>query len=1588
VDLTPISGGDGVYTQVTVAGQTAWQNTGTSRYLYARRPNSFAFTVGQTLYVRVTYFDDASGTIDLQFDAQTSNARNSTLHTRTTRVNSGRFVDCFFELPDVRFNKSLNGSDFRIVTGTTNGAKVPVSRITLSDTPFADPDFQLAITRPWQSRYTGPAKDYVDPTTLKGKVMAGYQGWFRAPNDIEDGGWRHWISGQTMAPENFTIDMWPDLTEYDPASLFRAADIMTAGGAPAHIFSSASYPAVLKHFRWMRKHNIDGAWLQRFRMHAGSEADFVLRNVSQAAAEEGRVWGVEYDVSGKSDSAVLGLLQADWQWLTSQFDILNDPRYVREDGKPVVFIWGLSVPDRNFTPATADAVVDWFQAQGCHVIGGIPNVWSTLSAAWQTHIAKYDGVLVWQSSTTSEVATFNNRGQDYYPHIWPGFSWAHLKEQPANPPVQFTDRQGGQFYWDKGRTWINAGADRLFLGMFDEYDEGTAIMPMTDDPPPPYTEWGRFLNNQGKPSDWWMMLSDELKRMMWGQRANTGTLPTVASLANRSNIGAEASIDLGATDITNSLTRANNADGDTVVETVGGLACRGNLDPATDRYMYFKVADSFAYQMENGDVTIEVEYYDITGNTVVGLQYDSTSTVPANPAFTNHPQNITTTGSNTWRTVRFEIADAYFGNRQNGGADFRFNFNGKKLNINRVWVRLPEPKAYPFTWTNATAGPALNWSQNANWLGGIVGQSDPTSVVRILPDQTMPGGSIAITNNVAGQVFNQLQLGGTAFSSADTTVTLGGNALSLGGTAPAIMLDATKSAFDITYDIAAPVTLLGTTQVGGAGDALLRISGAMAGSGGLTKTHAGLLTLNGANTYSGPTILNAGILQIGNGGTIGALSPSSTITNHAGLVFNRSNAVTQGADFANAITGTGSVAQSGGGILTLVGTNSHQGGTILNSGTIAFGNGALGTVGNITFLGNSTLQWASGNTQDVSGRLVMSNGVTSTIDTNGNDVSFGSAIGNSSTGNLSKTGAGTLTLAGANTYLGDTNLLAGNLQLGTGDDRLPVATRLNLGNNASTAEFDLNGRNQQIAGLAIAAGATAANNSVNNSSVTPATLTVNTVAASPSSFGGILKGNLGLTKTGADTLTLTGSNTYTGSTVLSAGTLEIGGSGRLGGGTYAADISISGGAVLRHTSSLSQTLSGVISGAGSLVKDTGGQLTLSGANNSFGGGVTIRNGTLQSTTTNTTLGSGTVTMGGGGSTGATYLTGRSNSNAFIIDAPDSGSVVIGANGAGSGFTLSGPITLNGNLTFQTFANTGTGTPSSASISGGITGTGNLLLNNFGSRANFININSTAINHSGSITLQGEGTGNVSISANIGPNVTGIIQNSASSLLILGGANNTFSGNTTVNTGTLRITQAANPANANPGNDASTVTIAATGATLDLTYTGTDKVDKLFIGATPMADGVYGKSGSASPIIGIPQITGNGTLTVGDPGFAFWIAGPFTNGQVPVDQRGPNDDFDKDGVRNLIEYAIAGQDPTVPNATVGSFTDGLLSFAKRQGTTGLSYAIEESTDLGVADDWDEVSGINYVNDPNTISYPLTPGTPPTNFLRLKVMTQTP
>lgn len=139
---------------------------------------------------------------------------------------------------------------------------------------------------------------------------------------------------------------------------------------------------------------------------------------------------------------------------------------------------------------TANAVVDFFRNDpkygGNYVIGGIPDNWRTMDAGWQEHFKKYQCVLPWMSRTYAEdVADFKKLGLSYYAHVMPGFSWANLKHLPTgDDSMAYAPRDGGRYYWNQLTAASQAGADRVFVGMFDEYDEGTAIMPMSDDVPP------------------------------------------------------------------------------------------------------------------------------------------------------------------------------------------------------------------------------------------------------------------------------------------------------------------------------------------------------------------------------------------------------------------------------------------------------------------------------------------------------------------------------------------------------------------------------------------------------------------------------------------------------------------------------------------------------------------------------------------------------------------------------------------------------------------------------------------------------------------------------------------------------------------------------------------------------------------------------------------------------------------------------------------------------------------------------------------------------------------------------------------------
>ena len=163
-------------------------------------------------------------------------------------------------------------------------------------------------------------------------------------------------NGATIKPDRF-LGLWRSDTHkivnanmriagLNPAGSFeKAAQVKTRSGKPGELFSS-SWPATVDlHFSWMRKHDIDGAFLQRF-VHSDNffstagKPEWVLSNVREAAHRNGRLWAVEYDVSGCPDAKVLDTLKTDWKWLCDGFGIRTDANYAHEGNKLVVFIWG------------------------------------------------------------------------------------------------------------------------------------------------------------------------------------------------------------------------------------------------------------------------------------------------------------------------------------------------------------------------------------------------------------------------------------------------------------------------------------------------------------------------------------------------------------------------------------------------------------------------------------------------------------------------------------------------------------------------------------------------------------------------------------------------------------------------------------------------------------------------------------------------------------------------------------------------------------------------------------------------------------------------------------------------------------------------------------------------------------------------------------------------------------------------------------------------------------------------------------------------------------------------------------------------
>ncbi|ENR3648379.1 autotransporter-associated beta strand repeat-containing protein, partial [Salmonella enterica] len=504
--------------------------------------------------------------------------------------------------------------------------------------------------------------------------------------------------------------------------------------------------------------------------------------------------------------------------------------------------------------------------------------------------------------------------------------------------------------------------------------------------------------------------------------------------------------------------------------------------------------------------------------------------------------------------------------------------------------------------------------------------------------------------NTGGTFDNAISGSGQVVKSGDDTLTLSGSNTYTGGT---IISGGTL--------VASNVEALGTGDV--TNDAVLELNtggdfdNAISGSGQVVKSGDETLTLSGSNTYTGGTLISGGTLVASNVEALG----SGDVTNDAVLELNT------GGDFTNAISGSGQVVKSGDETLTLSGANSYTGGTLISGGTLIASNvEALGT-GDVT--DNAVLELNTGgdfdNAISGSGQVEKSGDETLTLSgansyTGGTLISSGTLVANdvnalgtgdvtdnavlelntggtfdnaiSGSGQVVKSGDETLTLSGSNTYTGGTTINDGTLiatsvdALGSGDVTDNAVLELNTGGDFDNAisgsgqvvksgdeTLTLSGTNSYTDGTLISGGTLVATNleALGTGDVTNnATLELNTGGT----FDNAISGSGQVVKSGDDALTLSGSNTYTGGTTISGGTLIATSVDALGSGD------VTDNAVLELNTG--GTFDNAISGSGQVVKSGDKTLTLSGSN-TYTGGTTISGGTLIASNVEA-LGSGNI----------------------------------------------------------------------------------------------------------------------------------------------------------------------------------------------------------------------------------------------------------------------------------------------------------------------------------------------------------------------------
>lgn len=384
----------------------------------------------------------------------------------------------------------------------------------------------------------------------------GYQAWHTCPDEgtVFDR-WTHWFEGGIPDAAHIHGDMWPDMSEYPDQDLFET-QMQYPNGQTVKVYSAHKYSTIDLHVKWMKEYGLRGLFDQRQqniidRPDYREQSDIIAVHIRTACEKYGVKFCMMPCNNTKSESLNEGIVQRiinDWKHCVDTLRITESPQYMYQNGKPVIGFWGLGFDNRPMTTAEATEILDFFQNAPEHkyrvyVMGGVPDTWrKNPKVGWKLVFLRLDMISPWRTifydaynpnkiqDMVNDLAYCQQHGLDYNPVVSPGASTYHLRDSAEM--LNWKPRDGGHFLWKQVYEVCNMGSKFMYVAMFDEIDEGTAmykLVPTRADCPVGAEQVPLNEDGYNLPSDWYLQVGREAQKML------DGTIPLTPILPLREN---------------------------------------------------------------------------------------------------------------------------------------------------------------------------------------------------------------------------------------------------------------------------------------------------------------------------------------------------------------------------------------------------------------------------------------------------------------------------------------------------------------------------------------------------------------------------------------------------------------------------------------------------------------------------------------------------------------------------------------------------------------------------------------------------------------------------------------------------------------------------------------------------------------------------------------------------------------------------------------------------------------------------------------------------------------------------------------------